>query len=177
MNAIAMWATEWVSMCDAEKWCEAWTSITIPYVNNLCRALIVLSQKNERTIKMIYIWNALWSTIYISHTRAEYLITGSTVTDTIYWHSTDIANRKSVGGREVEREQRVFPTHVYFSFYCYVPRTITFSSHTRITSIDSRKPSAINYVKNVCKENGKTGTCTTNKQTNIHTHSGDDTLD
>ena len=56
--------------------------------------------------------------------------------------------------RYSNEERRILRASVYFSFYCCMPRTITFSSHTRITSIDSRKPSTINYVKNVCKENG-----------------------
>lgn len=70
-----------------------------------------------------------------------------------------------------------------FTFpFIAVPGTFTFSSHTHITSIDSRKPSTINYVKNVCKENGKTGTRSIyvlqiKRDTYTHIHSGDDTLD
>lgn len=57
----------------------------MPYVNNLY-AEYLLCARREANIKMIYIWNALWSTIYISHTWVECVITESAVTAQIYWH-------------------------------------------------------------------------------------------
>lgn len=104
--------------------------------------------------------------LFTYHTRAECVLTESTVLRVQFIGIIPI---------EALRATMLARTHVYFSFYCCA-RNNTFRSHTRITSIDSRKPPTINYVKNVCKENGKTGTHTPT-HTNVHTYLGDDTLD
>lgn len=78
-------------------WCrEMMWSMNVNY-NSIRKQFMSSTYCMSRTwetnepIKMIYIWNALWSTIYISHTRAEYVTTESTVTGTIYWYSIDTA--------------------------------------------------------------------------------------
>lgn len=129
---------------------EAWTSITIPYVNNLCLSTIRRQNEHKNDLHL--------KCFVIDYLHISYM---SWMCYNNKWNLQ--LRHKFIGIFAKSIKQAIFPwihnvcLQFFFSVFSFFLLFLLLvseqlhSTHTHITSIDSRKPSAINYVKNVCQ--------------------------